>query len=138
MRRTKTHAKLQKIEEQDVFGLFYEALEIATIQSHLTNLSLVRAHFISGNNDMTVRVWDIFLHILYELKLRMPNVSVHPTDEGKGNCYFIPRDIPKNSLRRLQALTQRREWRRQWCEMYEAGMPEEILLKARSRLRVVK
>ena len=138
MRRDKTHAKLQKSEELDVFGLYYEAIEIATLQSHLTNLSLIRKHFIDGNNDMTVKVWDNFLHVLYELKIRMPNVAVNSIDPGKGNCYYIPRDLPKNSLLRLTKLTHRREWRQKWKAMFEEGMAEETLRKTRNHLQIVR
>jgi hypothetical protein len=144
VRYIKGHAQAQKREEREMFRCYYEAIEHVRMDSHRTNLNLVRENLIYGPNDLTIKVFENFLNVCGEMCVDvLPLIDVlkfHPIHPGKGNGYKIPSQ-KKYPIEHAKARAIRTNWRREFrIEFETAGIDiliHEDIQTRMSKLRVI-
>ncbi len=141
MRYARKFAQAQKREEDVIFECYYEAICVAKMDGQRENLRLVRENLIEGDNDLTVKVWENFLQVCYELNVDLDRlidtVKMHPSDFGKGNGYRIP-SKNVNLFEHLKKRQRRNNWRADFRKKYERTGAYEIIQKLRQpKLHVV-
>ena len=142
MRYARKFAQAQKREERLIFDCYYQAIRLAKMDGQLENLRLVRENLIEGDNDLTVKVWENFVQVCYELRIDLDplidGVKLHPFDTGKGNGYRIP-SKKVDLFGHLKKRQRRNTWRANWRREFEGDQSYKIIQQMRHQeLRLVE